>query len=370
MTIRGRYRLERRLGTGGMATVHLASDLELDRPVAVKLLAPNLAGDAELRERFVREARIAARLAHPNVVAVYDAGEQDGTPYIVMECVDGETLAELLRREGRLEPDRAVDLARQACAGLADAHEAGLVHRDVKPGNLLLRRDGMVKIADFGIARAAETTRLTLDGTILGTAAYLAPEQATGEDVTPAADVYSLGAILYECLTGRPPRRVESLADLDPDEPVTPLRDLAPAVPQQVEDAVMRALARRPEFRPATAAELALELDGAAPPPTEPSRREHRQRRRLWPLLAVLLVALALAASFAVADRDGSEPPAAPARVEPVRQGATPAEDAQNLSEWLRRYSASATGTEGAAFFSPNVIPSRASASWTSSRAL
>ena len=368
MTIRGRYRLERRLGGGGMAEVHLARDVELDRPVAVKLLAEHLAEDAELRERFVREARIAARLAHPNVVAVYDAGDEDGTPFIVMECVEGETLADLLRREGPLDPDRAVGLARQACAGLAHAHAAGLVHRDVKPGNLLLRRDGMLKVADFGIARAAETTRLTLAGTILGTAAYLAPEQATGEEVTPAADVYSLGAVLYECLAGRPPRRVESLADLDPEQPITPLRDVAPAVPQELEDAVMHALARRPEFRPATAAELALELDGAEPP-TLPLRRKHRQRRRIWPALVAVGLLLALAGAYAVAGDDPPAPPPPTARGAPGPLGRTPAENARNLSEWLRRYSASATGSAGAAF-SPNVIPSRASASWTSSRAL
>ena len=153
----GRYRLERPLGHGGMATVYLAQDEELHRPVAIKLLAENLAGDAAFRERFLREARLAARLSHPNVVAVYDAGEaEDGRPYIVMEYVPGTTLAEL----GRVPPDEAVGLAVQACRGLAHAHSAGLVHRDVKPQNLLLREDGTVNVADFGIARAAETTAL------------------------------------------------------------------------------------------------------------------------------------------------------------------------------------------------------------------
>jgi serine/threonine protein kinase len=185
--------------------------------------------------------------------------------------------------------------------------------------------------------------------------------------VTPATDVYSLGAVLSECLAGRPPRRVESLADLDPDQPITPLRDVVPAVPQELEDAVMHALARRPEFRPATAAELALELDPAEPP-TVPLRREHRQRRRVWPALAAALVLLALAGAYVAADGDPPEPPP-PTRVEPVPLGGTPAEDARSLSEWLRRYSATATGAAGASF-SPNVMPSRASASWTSSRAL
>ena len=178
----GRYRLGRPLGHGGMATVYLGRDSELDRPVAVKVLAENLAGDAVFRERFLREARLAARLSHPNVVSVYDAGEDaDGRLYIVMECVEGETLADVLRERGRLPAAEAVGLALQACRGLAHAHAAGLVHRDVKPQNLLLREDGTLKIADFGIARAAETTALTQVGTVLGTAAYLSPEQALGE---------------------------------------------------------------------------------------------------------------------------------------------------------------------------------------------
>ena len=205
----GRYRLERPLGHGGMASVYLAHDAELDRPVAVKLLAESLAGDTAFRRRFLREARLAARLSHPNVVAVFDAGEADGgRPYIVMEYVEGTTLED----RGPLPPAEGVALAVQACHGLAHAHAAGLVHRDVKPHNLLLRTDGTLKVADFGIARAAEATALTQVGTVLGTAAYLAPEQAAGEEVTAAADVYSLGAVLYELLTGRPPYEPASLA--------------------------------------------------------------------------------------------------------------------------------------------------------------
>ena len=196
-----------------MAVVYLARDIELDRAVAVKLLAENLAGDPSFEKRFVREARLAARLSHPNVVSVYDAGEDGGRPYIVMEYVEGETLADLLARRGRIPPDEARGLALQAANGLAHAHAAGLVHRDVKPQNLILRGDGTLKIADFGIARAAEATALTQAGTVLGTAAYLSPEQALGEEVGPAADVYSLGAVLYELLTGRPPFELESLDD-------------------------------------------------------------------------------------------------------------------------------------------------------------
>ncbi|MFN2468851.1 MAG: serine/threonine-protein kinase [Gaiellaceae bacterium] len=200
-----RYRLDEVVGRGGMAVVYRGHDPELGRPVAVKMVAEHLAADPVLRERFLREARLAARLSHPNVVAVYDLGEEDGRPFIVMEFVEGETLAGRLRRDRRLEPAEALRLALQACDGLAHAHAAGCVHRDVKPANLLLRADGVLKVADFGIAHAAEATALTEIGSILGTAAYLSPEQARGGVPTPASDVYSLGVVVYELSrAGRP----------------------------------------------------------------------------------------------------------------------------------------------------------------------
>jgi len=354
----GRYRLERRLGEGGMASVYLARDEELDRPVAIKLLADNLAGDEAFRERFLREARIAAGLAHANVVAVFDAGEEDGRPYIVMEYVDGETLADSLARAGgRLAPGRAVDLALQACAGLEHAHAAGLVHRDVKPHNLLLRTDGVLKVADFGIVRAAEATRMTEIGTVLGTAAYLAPEAAKGEDATAAADIYALGAVLYELLTGRPPRAFGSLAELAlprAPEPIRPVRELAPAVPERIEAAVMRALEHEPERRPASVAELASMLTVASPdPPTlsqpvaaattrlrrapAPHRGGLRRGRLLAVGAAAVLGLLALAGALA---RGGDSPPPRPAvRIGPVAPGATPEEGAGNLAEWIRAHS-------------------------------
>jgi eukaryotic-like serine/threonine-protein kinase len=350
----GRYRLERPLGHGGMATVYLARDTELERPVAIKILAENLAQDEALRRRFLREARLAARLSHPNVVSVYDAGENEqGRPYIVMERVEGRTLADLVRERGRLPADEAVALAVQACHGLAHAHAAGLVHRDVKPQNLLLTRDGRLKIADFGIARAAETTALTQQGTVLGTAAYLSPEQASGEEVTAATDVYGLGAVLYELLTGRPPYEFESLADLaakQSEGAITPVSELAPDVPRRVEDAVMRALARNPAFRPSSAAELAREL---APedrePPTVPletrpaAARERLSRRRTWLALAGLLVVAALLLGIALATRGGSGGPAPrprPPAVASIPRGSTPQQQARNIAAWLRRYSA------------------------------
>jgi serine/threonine protein kinase len=353
----GRYRLERVLGTGGMASVHLARDEELGRPVAIKLLSEGLSADPTFRARFVREAKLAARLSHPNVVSVFDTGEHEGRPFIVMECVQGETVAEIVQRRGRLPVDEALELARQAAAGLAHAHAAGLVHRDVKPQNLLVAGDGTLKVADFGIARAAELTELTEAGMVLGTAAYLAPEQAAGERVTAATDVYGLGAVVYELLTGRPPRRVESLDDLariSADEPIVPVRELRPDVSPEIEAAVMRALALRPEYRQTNAAELAAELEPsdsvARSDELEPEaetvalRAPARQRpgRRAWAVAAAVLVA-ALAVAGALWSR-AEEPPAAPPPVEPVRPGATPEQGARNLADWLRAHARTAGG--------------------------
>jgi serine/threonine-protein kinase len=335
----GRYRVERLLGHGGMATVYLTHDEELHRPVAVKLLAESLAGDASFRARFLREARLAARLSHPNVVGVYDVGEtEEGRPYIVMEYVPGTTLAGL----GPVAPKQAVELAAQACRGLAHAHAAGVVHRDVKPQNLLLREDGTVKVADFGIARAAEATALTQAGTVLGSAAYLSPEQALGREVTAAADIYSLGAVLYELLTGRPPYEFESLTDLAAKQSggqIVPVGELAPAVPQGVEDAVMRSLARNPAYRPASAAAFAREL-GADDEPTVPLPAPAPPRRRsyLWPALAALLVLAAVILGVALATRSGGSSPPRPRQtlVRPIPRGANAQQQAQGIAAWLR----------------------------------
>ena len=332
-SIGGRYLVERRLGHGGMASVHLARDEQLGRQVAVKRLSEALGGDEVFRERFLREARMAAGLSHPNVVAVFDVGEDDGVPYIVMEYVSGQTLAELMAATGPMDPDRAVDLVLQACAGLEHAHAAGLVHRDIKPQNLLVRDDDTLKIVDFGIARPVDGTQLTLAGTILGTAAYLSPEQALGERVTTAADIYALGAVTYELLTGRHPYEFDSIADL----PVKQLEGPPPRlenVSPDLEQAVLACLAADPQARPPSAAALARELAQASPePPTEPIPA--------GPIAAAaVLGAIALLGGFwwglSRGGDDSAPPPEQPIRQDVVPRGDTPEESARLLADWLR----------------------------------
>ncbi len=296
-----RFIIERTLGRGGMATVYLAHDRMLDRPVALKVLAEQLAGDEDFRRRFLREARLAAKLVHPNVVQVYDVGEGERGPHIVMEYVDGQTLADELRKAGRLPPADVVAIGVQLCSALEAAHAEQLVHRDIKPQNVLRGRSGQVKLADFGIARSLGGTRHTEIGTVLGTAAYLAPEQARGEAVTAAADIYSLGVVLYELVTGRKPIEASTLSELilkREQGAITPPSQLAP-VPPSLEAVVMRCLALPPEYRPASAAELARDLVSSIDDtPTQPLRAATRRSRR--PLVIAAAILLALATALAV----------------------------------------------------------------------
>jgi eukaryotic-like serine/threonine-protein kinase len=274
----GRYRLERRLGVGGMSTVQLAMDTRLERYVALKLLAEHLAEDASFVARFRREALAAARLVHPNVVQVYDFGLDDATSrnFIAMEYVDGESCAEILKEHGILDPRDAVDILEQACKGLDYAHRNGVVHRDVKPGNLLRSHEGLVKLADFGIAKAAEDSEITKAGSVLGTAAYLSPEQARGEKAGPPADLYALGVVAYQLLTGRLPYEAASLTDLarlqESGLPPSP-SEIDPDIPRELGEAVVRALHPLPEGRYEGALEMgdALRngLRGIAPEPTD-----------------------------------------------------------------------------------------------------
>lgn len=343
----GRYRVERVLGAGAMAKVLLAHDAELGREVAVKLLDEGLAADPSFRARFAREARVAAGLSHPNVVTVFDVGEADGRPFIVMELVSGRTLEERLRREGALSATDVLAIARQVCAGLEHAHANGLVHRDLKPGNLIERDDGTVKIADFGIARAVEGTELTEAGTVVGTAAYLAPEQAEAGTVTPATDLFALGAVLYELLTARQPWKVDSLAELAARRD-TPPPELPASTPPGLRAAIERCLLPDPEDRPASAAEVARIFDERDEDATvvipRGAPRRRRKRRSRAPALAiaagvgVLLLALA-ALGLAVGTRDDPNQLDAPAQVQPIPGGATPSEDARGLADWLRENS-------------------------------
>ena len=288
-TIADRYELGDRLGSGGMSTVYKATDKVLERTVAVKVLAEHLSDDEKFVARFRREALAVAKLVHPNIVQVYDTGVDGGRHFIVMEYVEGRSGAQLLQRYGQLEPRIAIDIAAEACAGLEYAHKQGIVHRDVKPGNLMViggpasaagEKEAMtVKIADFGIARAAEQTRLTQVGSVVGTAAYLSPEQSRGEEATGISDVYSLGVVTYQLLTGRLPYEGNSLAELairrENERPLPP-SSYEPDVPPELSAAVLRALESAPEDRYADALDLAAALraglDGIAPASEAPTR--------------------------------------------------------------------------------------------------
>ncbi len=259
-----RYELHRRIARGGMADVFLARDSLLDRPVAVKVLFPEFATDPTFVQRFRREAQAAANLSHPNIVSVYDWGEEGGTYFIVMEYVEGRSLAQLIRDEGRIEPDRAADITADVAAALGFAHRNGVVHRDVKPGNVIISPNGQVKVADFGIARAVSTQEnLTQAGTVMGTATYFSPEQARGEAVDPRSDVYSLGVVLYEMLTGRPPFTGDSpvaVAYKHVQETPQPPRARNPRIPGALEAIVLQAMAKETAERYASAEDLRSDL--------------------------------------------------------------------------------------------------------------
>jgi serine/threonine-protein kinase len=284
--ISDRYRIEDRLGSGGMSSVFRAQDTILERTVAVKILAEHLSDDERFVARFRREALAVAKLVHPNIVQVYDTGLDGGRHYIVMEYVKGKSGAQLLQAHGSLDPETAVEIGVQACAGLDYAHRHGIIHRDVKPGNLMVLGgpagggEMTTKLADFGIARATEQTRITQVGSVVGTAAYLAPEHARGEEATPGSDVYSLGVVLYQFLCGRLPYEGDSLAELSnrqqTEQPLHP-SSYNEQVPQAVGDAVLVALESDPAQRFAAAGELAdalrLGLGGEGPTASEAPTR-------------------------------------------------------------------------------------------------
>jgi serine/threonine-protein kinase len=339
-TYSGRYQLTHLIARGGMAQVYRAMDRQLDRPVALKVLFPELSMDRTFVERFRREAQAAANLSHPNIVPVFDWGEDDGSYFIVMEYVEGRPLSAVLRDPQRLPPVQIATIGAGVAAALAFAHRHGVIHRDVKPGNVLITPDGDVKVTDFGIARAVNTEEsLTQTGAVMGTAAYFSPEQAEGKGVDARSDIYSLGVVLYEMAVGRPPFTGDSPVAVASkhvrDAPVLP-REANPAVPMALEAIVMMAMAKNPDDRYRSAEELRADLlrfaDGrpveaadpgvtsmmtavgatqaiptatgrtmavpvAAGPPAEDLERKKRTRR-LIALLIALLVALAVIAFF------------------------------------------------------------------------
>ena len=343
-----RYELEDRLGHGGMATVYRARDLKLDREVAIKLLADNFAGDDEVRKRFSREARLAARLDHPNVVQVFDVGEDEDRPFIVMEHVEGGTLEDRLNRRRRsLDRDEALRLLGQLCEGLGHAHAKQLVHRDIKPQNLLLREsDDCLKITDFGIARAAEeTTRLTRPGKVIGTDRYMAPEQLADGRITPATDVYACGVVFDEVLPeSRSPELHEIITRCLREEPGERFSDasalgeaLATVEGNGAVGVVRRIMSQGRSTRPLPAG--VATADWPAPTEVKPRRR----RRFVW-LAAVLalIAAAAVGVVIALGSGDSSSPSkdkqqaraaAAPAA---VPRSDDPATQARQLADFLR----------------------------------
>jgi beta-lactam-binding protein with PASTA domain/predicted Ser/Thr protein kinase len=343
-----RYEIQGVLGQGGMAKVFKGRDTVLGRDVAVKVLSPQFATDDQFVTRFRREAQAAAGLNHPNIVSVFDTGDQGDIHYIVMEYVHGRTLRDTIRSEGPLMPERAAEIADAVAKALSAAHETGLVHRDIKPGNIMITNDGEVKVMDFGIARTATGDTLTQTAAVLGTASYLSPEQAQGEPVDPRSDIYSLGCVLYEMLTGRPPFTGDSPVAIAykhvRDDPVPPSR-LNGDIPRDLEAVVMKSMAKNPANRYQTADELRQDLgrvlqglptmatpvmgdttehiartqpEGTAVMTRAPPEEEER-RRRIWPIVLISLLVLALialAAFFLV--RSLLEPEVQPVRVPDV----------------------------------------------------
>jgi eukaryotic-like serine/threonine-protein kinase len=337
-TIGGRYELEELVGSGGMSTVWRARDVLLERKVALKILHARYGEDAEYLERFLREARAVAQMSHPNIVTVIDRGEERGRQFIVFEYVDGDNLKQVLEERGPLPIDEVVDLGLAVARGLAFAHERGIVHRDVKPQNVLLNGDGRAKVTDFGIARSLDVERgVTQTGTVMGTSNYIAPEQASGERVGTESDVYSLGCVLFELLTGEVPFPGENFVAVA----LQHLNEPPPSVLERRKDAsprlawlVDRMLAKDPERRP-TMDEVVAELE-ATRDPTQATAvvprvaRPRRRRNVPWPMIfavaGLLLIGAAVAGALLLTDTVGV-PGTEPSSPQPVVLTALRSED-------------------------------------------
>src|SRR5438128_7142647 len=310
----GRYRIIRKLGSGGMANVYLAEDQELGRRVAIKILNDRHAGDEQFVERFRREAKNAASLSHPNIVSIYDRGEAEGTYYIAMEYLEGRSLKELILSRGPAPASVAIDYARQILSALRFAHRNGIVHRDIKPHNVLVDAEGRVKVTDFGIARAG-ASQMTEAGSIVGTAQYLSPEQARGTDVDQRSDLYSLGVVLYELITGTLPFNGDTPVEIAMKHLSTvpePPSKRRPDVPRDLDLVVMRALAKDPEDRYQSAEEMDGDLDrfmrGSAISPLTEESATQIMRAPTGPLAAT-------AATMIAPPRRTAQPPPPPPSV-------------------------------------------------------
>jgi serine/threonine protein kinase len=321
----GRYRLESKLGSGGMSTVYLARDETLERAIAVKVMHGEISDQPDQIERFRREARSVAQVSHPNVVAVIDAGEDGGHPYIVFEYVEGETLKQRIDRLGRLPVDEAAAYGIEIGRGLAAAHARMLVHRDVKPQNVLIDTEGRAKVTDFGIARSLESDGLTKTGRVLGTTDYVSPEQAMGHDVDARSDIYSLGVLLYEMLTGNVPFEAETLVGVamkHVNEPMPNVQERRPEVSSALAAVIERATEKEPKRRYRDMAEMLTDLEGALEVEVARAGGAHGEattvidsvpkRRRRLPsrnisVLGVVLVLLATVAALLIAALTGGD---------------------------------------------------------------
>ncbi len=264
--INNRYQIIKSIGEGGMANVYLAYDTILDRNVAVKVLRGDLASDDKFVRRFQREALSASNLSHPNIVEVYDVGEDDGMYYIVMEYIEGKHLKQLLKKRGKLTVSEVVDIMLQVTDGMAQAHDSYIIHRDIKPQNIMILENGLVKITDFGISMALNGTQLTQTNSVMGSVHYLPPEQAEGKGATIRSDVYSMGILMFELLTGVLPHKGDNAVEIalkQLKEPIPSVRELVPNVPQSIENIIIKATAKNPENRYADAREMHDDLKTA-----------------------------------------------------------------------------------------------------------
>ncbi|HEX8206557.1 MAG TPA: serine/threonine-protein kinase [Solirubrobacteraceae bacterium] len=364
----GRYKVVRHVGSGGMGTVHLAIDETLGREVAVKSV--HAEPESELGRRIMREARLGAGLRHPHLVTVYDVLPEGDALLLVTEYVEGETLADALRR-GPMDTGRALEVVRGVADALDHAHERGIVHRDVKPANVLLGAGGAVKLADLGIATAADSTKITKTGGALGTVAYMAPEQFEPEPVTAAADVYALASVAFEAISGR--RAFEGTSAFARlGKPPPDVRDVRPDLPAAVGDVLRRGMATDPADRPSSAGELAAELEraleptappstapppGASPPPGPSAPRPPRRRRSALVPLALLAILAIAGLLVALAVGGGDDDPESPSRAQTGPTATTsraqdaPARGPQTPSEAVRQfYTALAEGDFGVAW--------------------